>query len=102
MAENKYQGLPKVTYNEGTRREVTRRLRFRHAGDIEFTDRQILQQYGLDTSVPLIDYLKVWSVKVGEDLTYLAGEQPVPAPAPEKKPRREKLSIGERREGDAA
>jgi hypothetical protein len=84
--KNKYEGLPKVTYSEGKRREVTRRLRMRAAGDAEFTDRVILQQYGLDPKVPLADYLRVWSVSTGEDLMHLAGGEiaPLSAKAPRK------------------
>ena len=68
------QKLPSVTYTYPKRREVLRRLQQRAApgSDFDATDSQILSMCGLDPTVPMVDYLTVWSAALGEDVTHLA------------------------------
>lgn len=106
MSENKYEGLPKVRYSDPQRRLVLRALELRETGDADFNDHVVLRRHRLDTSKPLSDYLAVWSVEMGKDLTHLATQRPVPVeqPKPRKKapqPQPQPI-IGERREGDTA
>lgn len=77
--KNKYEGLPKVTYTVPKQRAVLRRLKQRELGDNTDTDRVILQQSSLNPDVPMQDYLKVWSVSTGTDLTHLTKKAKEPA-----------------------